>query len=180
MEDQFFSEKEVPFFKTSWRFGLLGAMILISLVLVQHVFDLNVETWHTVVFGTLAFIVYIIIARMSILAHREDDLDGYISMGRGLTTGLIACIIAGLIGGAFNVLYMHFIDPSILENLLNKTRDQYEAQGLDDEQIEAAIKVVKMMMGPIVGIAVALLNAAILGLIASLPVAYILKKDRPV
>ena len=130
----------------------------------------------------LGYLVYLIIAVGIYLAINDfkKENQGFISYGQGLGLGVLKCTIVGLISGFFTFAYMKFIDPTITEQMMKKAVEEMEKKGLPDDQIEKAMEYSKMFMNPGVLFIVGLIGTVFIGLILSLIIAAILKKDKPV
>jgi hypothetical protein len=76
------------------------------------------------------------------LAHKEykDTGDGYMSYGKGLGIGVLVGVFGGVIMVIYTAIYLNFVDPGMMDSLLNKALDDMEAQGQPDEAIEMTRK----------------------------------------
>jgi Na+-translocating ferredoxin:NAD+ oxidoreductase RnfE subunit len=128
------------------------------------------------------FIGLIITVATLVLAIKEfrTQNEGYLSFGQGLGVGTLTSAISGLISGGFVLIYLRFIDDSSLKVAQDRAREQWEAQGMSDAQMEQAEQFLTMFTSPGLLFAFSVVGAVILGFILSLILAAILKKDRPV
>lgn len=134
-------------------------------------------------FGNTALgsVTYILIAISLVMAMRDfRNLNGgYMAYGQGISVGTLTAAISGLLSSLFSVFYMTVIDTGIMERVMDKTREQMEAQGnLSDEQIDQAIEITQKFQSPGILFAVGVIGSAIIGLIFSLVIAAIMKKDK--
>lgn len=117
-----------------------------------------------------------------ILAMREYRTlnGGFMSFGQGLGVGTLTSAISGVAAGLFNFIYMQFIDPSVPEQMMDRVRDQWERQGLSDSQIEQAEPITAMMMQPGMIFVITVFASLLFGLIISLIVAAVMRREKPV
>jgi len=128
--------------------------------------------------GCLSGIASIAIIVMGIKAHRDKDLGGFISLGRGLTVSFWIGLASGIISSIWNYLFVNFIAPETMD-AAKEQLDQIRAQVEDGEAPEMLLTFTEsaMNMGsnPIFGVIASIIFAIIIGFFASL----FLKRDRP-
>lgn len=138
----------------------------------------------TELFGnsSLGFISFALAIVFIVLAMREFKTlnNGFMSYGEGLSVGTLVSAISGLISSTYGLVYTTFIDPTIPQKLQDKIQEQWEAQGMTDEQIEQASGMMQWTQSPGITFFFGILAAIIGGLIISLIVAAILRKNKPV
>jgi hypothetical protein len=136
--------------------------------------------------GYLSIPVGIIISVLAIVyackEFREGN-GGALSLGQAIGIGTLLSVVSGFLSGLFTTIYVKIIDTSYAEKLIDNSRRQLEEQGnMSDEQIDQAIEISRpitegmlnfsFITGPIMG--------AIFGVILSLIIGAIMKKDRDV
>ncbi len=146
-----------------------------------------------IVFSTLVFltdnfgnnalgsVAYLLIAIALVLAMRDFRTlnGGYMAYGEGISVGTLTAAISGLLSSLFSVFYMTVIDTNVMQRVIDKAREQMEAQGnLSDEQIDQAIEITQKFQSPGILFAVGVIGSALIGLIFSLVIAAIMKKDK--
>ena len=104
---------------------------------------------------------------------------GYASFGECLKVGVTICVIAGLVAGIFTVVF-NAIFPEYVEELMRKTRSVMLSDNSDmtEEQVDMAIDVTRKFMSPFIAIPSTIAIYAFIGLIYSLIIGAIVKKDR--
>jgi hypothetical protein len=131
---------------------------------------------------TMGYISWLIIIGAIVWAHIEYKKanGGFMEYSEGLGLGIITILIGGLISGLFSIIYMTFIDPNFIKNMLTLAREQLEKQpNLNDEQIDAMMKFYEWMFQPHWLFLMGLLGGAIIGLIISAIVSIFTKKTNP-
>jgi len=106
--------------------------------------------------------------------------DGFMSYGQGLGASALLGAIWGLIAGAFNYIYLQFIDNGVVQKQLDLARERLEEQGLTESQIEDAEKITKMMMGPGVQFVIIVFVTTLFMFILGLIVSGVLKREKSV
>ena len=165
-------EKEITPSSVGLKYGLiLGlASILVSAIN----FMLGGSTS-----GPSSWIGFILIIVAIVLAMREyKNLgDGFMGYGQGFSIGFFVSLISGIIGALFSYVYLKFIDDSIIEAARNEALLNLEEQGIGADNPAAGF--IDMFTSPGAISAMALLGSIILGIIFTLIIAAIMKKDRP-
>lgn len=106
--------------------------------------------------------------------------NGFMSYGQGLGVGSLVSAIVGLLGAVFSMFYIQFIDNTIIQQSMDKAREDMEARGMDDAQIEQAMEISAKFMTPGVMFLMGVLSYLIIGFIFSLIISAIMRKDKPV
>lgn len=145
-------QRDVPFFQTALRYGVIGGMATIILSLIVNIFNLSDPTGGftpvTALISLLSLGLYVAIGVLAGRTHRDQELGGYMTYGRGFTVAFVALLIMGLIGGIFSFVYMNYIDPGMVDGILEATAQAYEDQGLSAAQTEAAMSWVEWAYSP--------------------------------
>lgn len=149
------------------RYGLIMGVISILLFVLFNVAGLDMNSklrW-------ISFPVYVVIM---VLAHKyyKDQGDGFMSYGQGMGIILWMGIISSLIGSVFTWLYVKFIDTTMIETMLQQQLEEFERQGMSDDQIANAMKFTEMFMTPeamlLMGIIGGIISSLIIGLIVTI------------
>ncbi len=179
---------KVPYFQTALRYGLIGGLILVVWGLIAQMTGLADPCkameggGSSMMIGILSFAVLIgVSALVGYLAIRQHttDLGGYISFGRAFIVALVTLIVSGIVSGLFNVLYTNVIDPDMTNRIMECLADQYERQGMEQEQIDAAMNIMKTMYNPFLQVLTSIFSSAFFAAIIGLILAAVLKKNPP-
>jgi uncharacterized membrane protein YeaQ/YmgE (transglycosylase-associated protein family) len=171
---------EVGVGQTAIRYGIIGGLISIALSIASIAMGWNQPgNSMAMLVGILAFIILIGVLTFAIKTHRDDDLGGYITLGRAVKVGVLTAIIMGLLGAVFNVVHQTLIDPGYMDTMMEASRTQLEDSGMDDDQIDAALSMTSMFTSPIVTAIFGLISSAVIGAIISLIAGAIMKKENP-
>lgn len=175
----FIDQNDVPFMSTAIKYGLIGGGLAAVLTLLSGALGLNESTSGGIISSVLSIGIYIWVVYAAIKQHRDEELGGFITMGRAFITGLVPVIITAIIGGLVGYIYFTFIDPSAVEVIVEKSAEMMEGFGMNEEQLEEAMKATregfgfgKLMLNSLIG-------GAVLGAIISGITAAIMKKEAP-
>lgn len=163
------------------RFGLIGALILIIYSLLGNIIGFTSPSngiFSAMINGLVVFVFYIVLMVLAVRKHRDQDLGGHIPFGRAFVVAFLASMIVGVLGTAFNMLYMSVIDPSMGPTIIEETREMYEGMGMNEEQIENAMTQVERgftVTGQLMGLGF----GAVMGAVISLIIAAVMKKNPP-
>ncbi len=111
--------------------------------------------------------------------HRDEQLEGYMTYGRGFTTGFRVALISGLLIGVFMVLYYKLLNTAAFDAVMNKTEEtMLNNNSMGDEQRETALEITRKWF-PLMILVGSIIGMAIVGCIFSLIGAAIFKKEKP-
>lgn len=112
------------------------------------------------------------------LAQYKRENGGYLSIGEGVGLGVLAATVMGLLSSTFTVIYMTYIDPSIMQQGIDIARQQMEDQGnMTDDQIDQAMEISQKFATPGFLFLVGVIWSALSGAILSLIIAAILRRE---
>ncbi|HNR08977.1 MAG TPA: DUF4199 domain-containing protein [Saprospiraceae bacterium] len=163
------------------RFGLTGGLLSALIFLIFTVTGLSSPDKPTsgYVSGFLTFAILVTLVVLAIRRQRDEVQGGYINLGQCILVGLGVVLLSTLISSLVSLVYTQFIDPGFTERMMAQIEDAWEAQGMSEEQIEAARSWTSFMKSPILTIAYNLVCFGIGGLILALITGLIMKRERP-
>ena len=167
-------EEQVTPMQTAMKWGGYAGLALIIFDLVLYVLGMKSASGENSI-QYLGFIVFIAFVVMAIKSYAETN--GHMSYGQGLGAGVLTSLFAGVIVAIYSYLFMTLIAPEFMDGAMDAVRDQWEAQGMSDEQIEQSEGLAKMFMSPGILTISALIMYTVLGLIISLIASAVLKRD---
>jgi hypothetical protein len=129
----------------------------------------------------LSSIGYILFIVVIVLAHKafKEGGDGFMSIGQGLGIGTLLSVIGGTLSSIFTFIYLKFVDDSMLQMIRDKQIEAFEAQGMDDAQIEQAMEMAGKFSGPVAILIMGIVGSALVGFIISLIISLFTKKANP-
>ncbi|MBK7477615.1 MAG: DUF4199 domain-containing protein [Haliscomenobacter sp.] len=175
------TQPQVSYRPVGVRFGLIASMILIALGLVAQVAGLsdpsNPSGPGGIAMNILTYGIMIAAIVMAVKQHRDTELGGLISFKRAFGLGMFVILIIGAITMVWTFVYMSYINPDMVDQIMEAAQEKQQAQGLSDEQLEAASGMMGMIMKPWFMAISAFVGTLLIGLIISLIVAAIMKKE---
>lgn len=109
---------------------------------------------------------------------RDQQLGGYIGLGRCLGIGSLTGLACGIISGIFTAFYLLVINPGFSEQLKEMMVAQWEEQGMGEEQIEMALSMSSAFTNPLVLSISQAFGGVILGLLIGLVAGLVMKRER--
>jgi hypothetical protein len=101
--------------KTVFKFGGLSALSLVVLFTISTLLLTDLSFGVQEVYGYLSILIAVAFAFFGIKSYRDNELNGKISFGRALSTGMLISLIPAIAFGAFNVIYILYINPEFVE-----------------------------------------------------------------
>ncbi len=128
---------------------------------------------------TINILIFAACCFTAIKQHRDDDLDGYISLGRSLGVAFWTALIAGIIGAIVTFFMIKFMMPDMKEKIMEAAMTQAENKGQDPEKVKQGMDMMGWMFSPVAMSFMVLLGSLFYGLVFGLISGLILKKDSP-
>ncbi|WP_295336516.1 DUF4199 domain-containing protein [Flavobacterium sp.] len=176
-------EKTTSPSKSAIQYGVLFGLIMVVEFVISYI--LNIDPTTNKGFGiTLNLINFLVLPITLILLgcnHYKNKINsGFISFGEAIKIGVVICVIGALIYGIFTAIF-NVIFPEFTEEILRKTRDVMVQQNpeMPEEQIEMALSWTKKFMSPAIAVPFTVVMYTFIGLIYSLIIGAIVKKERP-
>ena len=170
--------------KSAVNFGVTFGIIMILQFVIMYVLDINPQESPTI--GVLINVLNYLILPFALIYLAANNYKtkinhGFISLGETIKIGLTVCAIAALMYGVFYLAF-DFIFPEFKEELLTKIQEITVKQNptLTSEQLKMSMKFVKTFMNPYIVVPFTIVMYCVIGLIHSLIVGVIVKKDKPV
>ena len=161
--------------------GLIFGLIMVLQTIIGYVMDINPVSYPTygLILNFLNFLILPVILIYLGCTNFKKMNGGFASFGECLKVGVTICVIAGLVAGVFTVIF-NAIFPEYVEELMRKTRliMLSDENNMTEEQVDMAIGVTRTFMSPFSAIPSTSANYAFIGLLYSLIIGAIVKKDR--
>ena len=124
-------------------------------------------------------VISIVVIYLGIKAVREESPGKALSYGQGLGAGTIISLLSCVMSAVYTYIHFKFINPSFFDYQAEFMKQKWAAAGLSDAQIERASTMMQKFSGPGVSAAVVLVFGTVVGVIISLVLAAILKREAP-
>ena len=156
--------------------GLVVGLALIILSLVLYIMNIyKAPTWV----GILNYALIIGGIVMAQLKYRNNILDGYITYGKAVGTGVLVSLFASIIYAFYFIILTKFIDTGYMDKVLETVEQAYAEQSLSEDQIAAALEMSKKMMTPIMMALSTVFGFVFMGTLFSLITSIFIKKEAP-
>lgn len=163
---------------TIFKFGLIGSVGIILLSTFNFLFGQESSSSSgaailSFVALALTVFIYILVMIFSIKEYRDKYSDGYVSLGKGMLTSYGAAMLTGVAALSYSLLYLLVIDPEYMNRAMEKAYEDMRISGTDPI---ANTFSTELIIGTQMG---SFILGAIIGLVLSLIISAIMKKDRP-
>jgi hypothetical protein len=168
--------------KSYLQFGLLYGLIMVLTFVIIYILGINpienktLGLTQSLLNNLVLPLLFIYLACQNF----KKSNNGFASFVECLKVGVSIGFIAGLIFAGFNLIF-NFIFPEYAAEMLKAQRELMITQNpqMTSEQIDMGISVAKKIMNPIILFPVTLIMFSFFGLIYSLIIGLIVKKDNP-
>ena len=159
--------------RTALKWGVILGIALI-------VYSLALYLTDSVGNSSLGFISFALSIAGLVLAMRDYRTlnGGYMSYGEGLSVGTLTSAVSGLLSSVFSVFYTTVIDTGAMARMVERTREQLEDSGTSDDVIEQQLSIIEMFQSPGLSFAFGVIGSVIFGLLLSLVVSAIMRRNR--
>lgn len=168
--------------KSAINYGIYYGIVLILEFVLMYVLDIDPQespAIGVIINVTNYLILPLLFIYLAAKNYKFSFNSGYISLSETIKIGLTVCVLASLIYGIFYIIFDYLV-PEFKEELLTKIQEitVKKTPNITSEQLKMSMKFVKMFMNPYVTVPVTMLMYCVLGLIHSLIVGLIVKKDK--
>lgn len=168
--------------KSGLNYGLLFGAIMILQFVIGYVLNIDPQTnpSYGVIISVLNYLVLpFIFIYVGCNNYKNNINSGFVSFGECLKIGVSICVLAGVVYAIFSAVF-GMIFPEYFDEIYDKVGKMMVEKNPDmpTKQIEMSISMMKKLSSPIFLIPITVLMYAFIGLIHSLIVGAIVKKDR--
>lgn len=158
------------------KFSIIYALANIGVALVMYILEIMDKSWLITILslGVNAAIMF-----FAMKSRKNDTLNGYMTYGQGLGTGMLIAIFGGLVTAVYTFVFYSYIDPEFIDKMLEISRTEMLKKDMSDEQIDQALEMSKKFMSPIMMTVFAYIGSLFFGLIISLVLAAVTKNENP-
>jgi hypothetical protein len=109
-------------------------------------------------------------------AYRDQSLDGYISYGKSLGTGVLISVFYAVITTLFMVILYKWIAPELVGKVMAQSQENMASKGMSEDQMEKGLEMTKKFF--IVGLFIGgVFMSVFFGFLISLIVSIFIKKE---
>lgn len=162
-------------FMPSLSAGILLGVILVVYSLILYVAELNENQW----LAAVSYVITAIVLYFAIINFRDKQQNGFLSYGKGVTVGFLTGLFASVILAIFTYIYVTYIDPGILEQILVKAEESVlqSNPNMSDEELDRAMGMVEIFTSPGVMTVTTIFWYALVSLVFSLLISIFAKRE---
>jgi branched-subunit amino acid ABC-type transport system permease component len=111
--------------------------------------------------------------------HRDNELGGYMTLGRAMLLGFWIALISGIISAIYMYLYTTVINPDFVSQIVDTAVENAEKKGQDGEAVRDAMEKMSFMFSPTYFVISTIIGSLFIGAIFSLIIGLIVRRDSP-
>lgn len=161
--------------KLAMTYGLILGLALIVLHIIQYMMEVYKPPFWVNLLNYAAIVGVLVYGT---IRYREDELQGNISYGQALGFGVLISLFASIVYGLYFFLLTSIIDPTYMEGFYAVIEETYIEMGMSDDQIEAAMQIVKKFQSPLFMVVSSIFGFVLMGTVFSLITSIFLKKEK--
>jgi Protein of unknown function (DUF4199) len=161
--------------KAGMMYGFVFGVALVGISLLFYVLDTDLNSKMPQLAGYGALLVSLFIG---IKTYRDQDLGGYISYGKSLGTGVLIAFFGSVIAAFYTYVFFTFIDPAMIDKIMEMSQQKMMEKGLPDEQVESSLAMVRQFMTPGWMFCFAILTYTFMGFLFSLIISIFTKREQ--
>ncbi len=155
-----------------------GAMYGLAAVVINLIFYFLHTDIQSKTPQLLSYVVLIVFIVLGVKSYRDQELGGAISYGKSLGTGTLIGLFGGFITGIYTVLLFTFIDPDLVQKIIDASQQQMADKGMSEDQIEMAIIMTRKMMTPVFLFIFSIVGSTFMAFFFSLLISVFTKKEQ--
>lgn len=170
MENQKSSSKQI-ILNYGFILGVVSVLLSVAIYAMGKIYE---QDWKV---ALLSFVILAVITYLALKNYKEGN-NNLLSLGEALKIGLGIALIGGIISVIYQQIFMNFIEPDFMENMMKIGQEQMLEQNpnITDEQIEVAIGMQEKLSSPAISAAFGIIGSLFFGFIISLIEGLILKR----
>ena len=170
--------------KIAINYGLFFGIIMILEFVLSYSFNIDPQEnkFFGIIINLLNYVILpFILIYLAANKYKQFHNNGFITLSETMKIGTLVCAFSALIYGVFYILF-DFIDPSFKEEVFEKIKEVTVKDNpqITSEQLRISLKFVKMFMNPFVLLPFSIIMYSLVGIIHSLIVGAIVKKNKPI
>ncbi|MFL1011197.1 DUF4199 domain-containing protein [Flavisericum labens] len=168
-------DKQTPSVKPiAYNYGLYLALINIAVLLIIYAANIDKNWGLSIVSIILTITVFV----LGIKTYKSSN-DNKLTIGQAIKVGLAIAVIGGILTALYSYFHYEYIYPEFIELQKETAYSQMleKSPDLTDEQIEKAMGISNIFMNSTFFSLSAILGSLIFGLITSLILGLIMKKE---
>jgi len=130
-------------------------------------------------FNWVPLVINVVVLWLGIRAVREENEGKYLTYGQGVGAGTLISLFSGLMSSVYTYIHFKIINPNFFDYQVVLMREKWAEKGLSEDKMEQAEAMMRKFSGPgFYAISTPIIVLCV-GVIISLIVAAILKRNPP-
>ena len=155
------------------NYGLMLGIATVIISVANYAFGNAYEPhWSVNVISLLLMIAFITLG----IKKLKETNGGLLTLGEGLKTGIGVALISGIIGIAYFLLFVNFVDPEFFNTIASIQEQKWLDANMSDEQIEMSKAMMAKMSGPGITAGFMIAFTLFIGFIISLIAGLVMKQ----
>jgi hypothetical protein len=160
---------------TTIKYGLTAGLAYIVFTLALYL--LGMEKSQGI--GMIGYLILLGAQFLGVKEMRDSEMNGFITFGTAWKKGLLIALTAGILASIYMAIHLNYINPEIMQEILDETESQMEANGNSSAEIEMGMKMAHIFTNPWMTSVFTFLGFILIGMLLSLLPAAILKNETP-
>jgi len=165
--------------KAQVKYGLIYGGIAIGLSLLLFGLGMEKDEGVQKITNFINVAIPAVIIFLGIREKRDVEGHGFLSFGKGFSTGFTIALIGGLVTTIYTYLYFAVLNPGMITYIRMKQEEELIKRGMSDSDVEKMASSMETWSSPGMMALFIFVGALLLGLVISLISAAILKKENP-
>jgi hypothetical protein len=159
------------------KYGLISAGVAVILTLLTNMMGLMSKGFGTIAMvGLGSIVISMLILVYAVKEHRDQQLGGLISFKRVFLVAFGIMLLSGIANQLFSYVYMNFINPNAISEIMESTRSMMEKMNVPEEAIEKAISEAELSTKSPMSIVKGIASGAFIGAIIAAIMGAVMKK----
>jgi hypothetical protein len=138
------SQENISQVKFSLNYGAILGVVFVILSILFYIAGMDAAQSRWTQWLYYAIMIGMIIYAIKI--YRDQYLDGAISFGHALGTGVLVVMFGSLIYSVYTFIFLAFIDASMIEKMILTAEEDMINRGMSDAEIDQAMSFTRQFM----------------------------------
>jgi hypothetical protein len=171
------------FWKSALYWGVISGVVSIILSVLMYVIGFTPSSFGRIGLAILMSLIILVVVLVIALKSYRNSLGGSMTYGQAFKFGFFVILFGSVISSIYYFLFLKFIDPEYLKNVMEKFMTNLEEfllkRGMNEEQVSKAMEEAakKPIPSPLKSTIQGFFQGLIFSTIVNLIVAAIMKKN---
>lgn len=137
-------ENKISFWKSSLYWGIVSGVVSIILSVLMYILGFMPSSFGKIAIAMLVSLIVLIVVLVLAMKSYRTSLGGAMTFGQAFKFGIVVIVIGSLISSIYSFIFLSFIDPEYLKNVMDQFMVNLEEfllhRGVSEEKVAAAIE----------------------------------------